>query len=1118
MGGEPVGVNSAAKRIRALSGERRAALGALLRRGSGEQYSAIPRLGQTENVPLSFGQQRLWFLDQWRPGNPAYNVPAIFPLSQPVDVEAARRTLEEIGRRHASLRTRFRVAGGEPVQDVLPNMLPEFRSVAIPAGSAREREQEIPRLVNEEIRRPFDLQHGPLFRAALFPKNQSECILVLTMHHIVADGWSVGLLFQEFKAVYGAFRNALPSPLEELPIQYTDFAIWQREYLGGNSLENQTLYWRSQLADAPILELPSTTPRRPEPTHRGALQSILIPTDLRDQLRELARAESSTMYMVLLAAFIVLMHRYTSQQDIIIGSPVAGRSRPQTERLIGFFVNTLAIRVNVGGLPSFRHCLGRVRKVVIEALAHQDLPFERLVQELKLDRDLSRNPLFQVTFQLFTGPEPANRQESTAPGPIEIEKGTSLFDLAFNLWESIRGIEGRIEYSTDLFDQGYTTRMSGHFVTLLRSIATHPDRPIAELNMLMETEREEILFRWNDTQVEIEDERCIHELVEEQAKYRPHEYAVIGGDVRLTYAELNGRANEIARRLQELGVVVETPVAVCLDRSPGLIAVLLGILKSGGAYVPIDSGYPMQRLSFMVRDSGAKVLITNEFRVPDLPAIDTQVLCIDQIAADSCDQTPRRRVARFDTLAYVIYTSGSTGTPKGVEVEHRALRNLVDWHRRTYQVVAQDRATQVASISFDAAVWEIWPHLAAGSCICIADDDTRADPDRLLSWLMEQRINLCFLPTPLAEAVLMKQLPSALSLRALLTGGDRLHCLSGRKPPFEFNNHYGPTENTVVATFAAVTAGGETRNPTIGRPISNNQIYILDVNMQPVPIGIPGEIHIGGASLARGYRNRAELTAERFVANPFDARRASRLYKSGDLARFREDGEVEFLGRTDRQLKIRGFRIEPGEVEAVLRGCPGIGEVMVTANQGAFFQQQLVAYYVWHAHKERRDLWRYLKERLPDYMIPAAFVELDSMPLTPSGKIDERALPKPLHAGTVEEKAEPRNALEEVLAGIWAEVLGVNVVGLHDNFFTDCGGHSLLSVSLVSHIREALQTDLSLRTIFEAPTIRQLAERMLAEPVEGRRIEAVAKLFLQFLDTLDEGTEGSLSGTEGVGH
>ena len=1117
MGGETPETNTPASRIEGLSSQRRAALGTLLRHSAEKKYSPIPRVDRTEGVPLSSGQQRLWFLDQWQPGNPAYNLPAIFPLPHPVDMPSVEHALNAVVRRHASLRTRFRLAAGEPVQDVLPIGHVELHRIAVASNEALHANEDLTARIRKEIRRPFDLERGQLLRAALITNSHTESHLVLTVHHIVADGWSMALLYKEFVSMYNAFRHVGSVTLADPPIQYTDFAIWQRQRLDSDVVRAQVEYWRRQLADAPILDLPTSYPRRPSPTGRGALYSFLITVELREQLKLLASRDQATTYMVLLTAFLVLLHRYTGQNDIVVGAPVAGRNRPETEQLIGFFVNTLAIRLNAGGRPAFREVLARVRKVVLEALDHQEVPFERLVHELHLERDQSRNPLFQLTFQLFMGPPFGTSSEGSPAGSISIDKGPAVFDVAFNLWESARGIEGRIEYCSDLFDESYVARMAQHYLTLLESVTQEPEQRIEKLAWLTAAEREEILVTWNNTSVAQNDARCVHELFENQAHLQPEQRAVVCGPRTLTYGALNRMANRIAHRLREIGVGLETPVGVCLQRSPDLVAAMLGVMKGGCVYVPIDVAYPGQRISAILRDCEATVLITQRSLQPELSFPGSHILYLDEWAAEASDDNPVGPHTRIDSLAYILYTSGSTGTPKGVEIEHRALRNLIDWHCRAYQIVPQDRATQIASISFDASVWEILPYLAAGACICIVDDDTRLDSRRLLEWMVAERITISFLPTPLAETVLHTPLPRALQIRALLTGGDRLRHPPGDALPFALINHYGPTENTVITTAAVVHPGTDVA-PSIGRPISNNSLYILDNNLQPLPIGVPGEIYIGGSSLARGYRNRPAMTAERFVPNPFDPLGSTRLYKTGDLARFRPDGEVEFLGRTDRQIKIRGFRVELGEIEAVLRECRGIVEALVTAHEDPVRGQQLAAYYVVRSPNDPRELREYLARRLPDYMIPATFNEVDAMPLTPNFKLDELCLTSRRHELVSDKSATPQNAIEKVLTGVWSEVLNVDTVGVHDNFFTDCGGHSLLSVSLTSRIREALQVDLSLRAIFEAPTVRQLADRLLADSTQARRVDAVARVLLHFLDKLDEEAETSMASGEDAGH
>jgi amino acid adenylation domain-containing protein len=1047
-------------------------------------------------VPLSSGQQRLWFLDQWQSGNPAYNLPTIIPLPSPVEVLFVQRALDVMMHRHASLRTKFRMAGDVPVQDVMPLARAPF--LCVNSGDF-ETPSELARKIRDEIRTSFDLQCGPLFRAVLF-RREPESLLVLTVHHIVADGWSLGVLYQEFGALYKAACAGRRAAIEELPIQYTDFAAWQRRRLEGEAMREQVGYWRQRLAGAPTLELPTTYPRRPSPSYCGALHEFLLPAEIVIKLKLMAQREHATLYMVLLSVFIALLHRYTGQSDIVVGAPVAGRSRPETERLVGFFVNTLALRVNTSEKPSFQELLARVRKTLLEALDHQDVPFERLVQELQLDRDLSRNPLFQVTFQLFTGPGRETAAETSSGGPISIDKGTAVFDLAFNLWESPRGIEGRIEYSTDLFDEGFAGRMAQHYITMVQSVAHRQDESIDALELLTPEEKHQILVEWNQTRTEPANRLCAHEMFEHHALTHPERPAVTYQGRLVHYGALNLWADGIARHLRRLGIETSDAVGVCLPRSPELMAAMLGVMKAGGAYVPIDAALPAHRVSLTLRDCGARAAITCRSLEASVSGHTSRTLLIED-----CEHRREASAASRSqpgSLAYILYTSGSTGSPKGVEVEHGALSNLIDWHVRAYDVRPEDRATQMASISFDASIWEILPYLASGACVYIVDDDTRLDPVRLLECIKEKGINISFVPTPLAESLLQMELPPGLKLRTVLTGGDRLRHVPTRSLPFQFVNHYGPTENAVVATSAIMDARSAIP-PAIGRPISNNFIYILDDNLQPVPIGVPGQICIGGKSLARGYRNRPQLTAETFVPNPFDRAGSTRLYKTGDRARFREDGEIEFLGRNDRQVKIRGFRIEPGEIEAALVAYPGIVEAHVGTLDDPIRGGQLCAYYVTNLPVIKQQLREHLTSHLPDYMVPSSFCEVQAIPLTPNFKVDEPGLRAHLQERVEKEDGEPRNTVETVLAGLWSEVLHIERIGVHEDFFTDCGGHSLLAVSLASRIREALQVDLTLRSLFEAPTIRQFADRLLEDPRDGARIQTVAALLLQFLETTE---------------
>jgi amino acid adenylation domain-containing protein len=898
--------------------------------------------------------------------------------------------------------------------------------------------------------------------------------------------------------------------LPELPVQYADYAAWQREWLQGERLEAELGYWKAQLEGAPtVLDLPTDRPRPPHQTYRGSTLELSLSQDLTDALKSLGQVEECTLFMTLLAAFGVMLHRYTGQDDILVGSPIANRNRAEIEGLIGFFVNTLVLRTRMEDNPSFLDVLRQVRETTLGAYAHQDIPFEMLVDTLQPQRDMSRSPLFQVMFALQNAPQEPLMLPGLTFSPLEVDGRTAKFDLTLSLVEVGRGLEGIVEYNTDLFEAATISRLAGHLKMLLESVVSNPDQRIAEIALLPQVERHQLLVDWNTTGTVYPREACVHKLFEAQTKRTPDATALVFRDWYLTYGELNRRANQLAHHLQGLGVRPETPVCICVERSLEMVMGLLGILKAGGAYVPLDPAYPQERLAFMLEDTQSPVLLTQRALVEGLPKHDAHVICLD---AD-WETIARQREENLDNgalvgnPAYAIYTSGSTGQPKGVLVEHNSLLNLTFWHQGAFAISHLDRATQVAGLAFDASVWELWPYLTLGASIHIPLEETRTAPEQLRDWLLIERISISFLPTPLAEAILSLDWPQRASLRTLLTGGERLYRYPNPALPFELVNNYGPTENTVVASSGLVRSGQQAEvTPAIGHPVANNQIYILDPYMHPVPLGVAGELCIGGDSLARGYLNRPELTAEAFIPNPFpspggDARRAreggGRLYRTGDLARYRSDGNIEFLGRTDRQVKIRGFRIELGEIEAVLTQHPAVRETVALAREDTPGDKRVVAYVVASDGEEPsvQDLRGFLGERLPGYMIPAAFVMLEELPLTPNGKMDRRALPAPkgTRPGLEQTYVAPRTPGEEALAGIWGEVLGLEQVGVYDNFF-ELGGHSLLATQVISRVRYAFQVELPVRALFEAPTVAALGQVVLELQMEKVGEEAYQML------------------------
>ncbi|HWN45428.1 MAG TPA: amino acid adenylation domain-containing protein, partial [Thermoanaerobaculia bacterium] len=944
----------------------------------------IPRMGA---IPLSFAQERLWFLDQMEPGSAAYNMPFGARLDGELDIAAFGRALTGIMQRHEALRTTFQGGSdGRPVQVIAP-----ATPLALPVIDLTGHPGEAQGLLAAEARRPFDLSRGPLLRVLLLRLAPQSHVALVVQHHIVSDGWSIGVFLRELSALYEGSR------LPELPVQYADYAVWQRSWL---TIDAQLAWWRERLAGAPqVLELPADRPRPPVRSLHGDELAVRLPAGLVHDLEALGRREGATLFMVLLAAFQALLQRYTGQDDLLVGSPVAGRGSRGLEPLIGFFVNDLVLRADLSGNPGFPAFLARVRNGALAAYAHQDVPFERLVEELRPERDRSRPPLVQVMLALQNAPLPEPRLGPVTMTQVEVGTGTAKLDLALSLRETVEGLVGGLEYNADLFDPATVARLLANFETLLRGIATAPQRRLSDLPLLTGAERR-LLAAWNDTAGSVE--HLAPQLFWEWVERTPEALAASAGGERVTYAELGRRARRLASRLRALGVGPESVVALCMEPGIQSLTGMLGVLAAGGAYLPLDPSHPPERRAFMVADAGAGLVLTRD----------------EPWSAEEEHVAP----VLADALAYVIYTSGSTGRPKGVAVPHRGLANLVDWHRRTYAVTSADRASVLAGPAFDASVWEVWPYLASGASVHFPAAETRAKPEALLRWLAAEGITLCFLPTPLAEACLGETTPVGLALRAVLTGGDRLRFPPPPGLPFVLVNHYGPTESSVVATAGAVAPGGETV-PTIGRPIANTRVHLLDRWLNRVPLSVPGELHIAGAGLARGYLGAPGMTAEAFIPDPFSTRPGARLYQTGDLAHWLPGGEIEFLGRLDHQVKVRGFRIELGEIEAVLLTHPEVREAAVLAREG-----RLVAY----LSGDPQELRAWLGVRLPDYMVPSAFVVLPSLPLTGNGKIDRRAL-ETIEVLPEREALALRTPVEELLAGIWAELLNVERIGPHDD-------------------------------------------------------------------------------------
>jgi amino acid adenylation domain-containing protein len=1033
-------------------------------------------------LPLSFAQQRLWFLDQLDPGSSAYNLPAAVRLRGGLDAEALRASFNEVLKRHEVLRTNFQMIGGRVVQVLSPYKPLSLQVTDLSGLFEPAREEEARRLATLEAQRPFNLSNGPMLRVSLLRLSQSEHVLLLTMHHIAADGWSMGILISEVASLYEAFTHGQPLPLKELPVQYSDYALWQCEWLQGEILDQQIAYWKEQLAGAPaVLDLPSDHPRPPVQTFSGAHQVFELPAALRDHLKELSRREGVTLFMTLLASFQALLYRYTAQDDICVGTPVAGRNRPEIEKLIGFFINTLVLRGDLSGNPRFNELLNRIQKICLGAFAHQDLPFEKLVEELRPERAVSHTPLFQVMFALQSAGLSEIKLGNLALSTVEFEQGTAKFDLTLSVEETEQGLKAVFEYNTDLFEAMTITRMVGHWHTMLEGIAAHPERRLSELPLLTEVEKRQVLFEWNDTEAAYPADVCFHHLFETQAQRNPDAVALTFEDEQLSYGELNRWANQVGHYLRSSGIGPETLVGLCLEPSFEMIASLLGVLKVGAAFLPLNPNYPPERLAFMLEDAQVSVILTQERLLKLLTPLRVRAICVDnerEIFESACgDDLPGDAMA--DNLAYVIYTSGSTGRPKGTLLAHRGLCNLAT-QADVFKISAGSRLLQFASLSFDASVCEIAMSLTTGATLCLyRRTDSSFDSANLVEVARRQNVNTAIFPPSVLNALSSADFPT---LRTIISGGESCpaETVARWSPGRLFFNAYGPTEITVCSSMTRCDSD-EHVAPPIGRPLRNVSSYILDQYSNPVPVGVAGELHIGGVGLARGYLNQPGLTAEKFIPDGLSGKSGVRLYKTGDLARFRADGQIEYLGRLDHQVKVRGYRIELGEIEATLRLHPQVRDALALAREDMPGDKRVVAYLISKPGVvfERDELRRFLSEKLPDYLIPSAFVLMDEWPLTPSGKIDRSALPKPeMPKGHRTRNSEqPRALTEEMLAGIWAEVLGVESVGVNDNFF-ELGGHSLLATQVISRLRETFGIEFPLRKLFEHPTVESLASSL----------------------------------------
>ena len=1103
----------------ALYDQRRALLRKLLREEgfrASDTDQIVPR-EQGDPAPLSFAQQRLWFLQQLEPESYVYNIPVALRIQGPLDVAALADAINQVICRHDSLRTTFKTVNGQTVQLVNPPFRVHLSPEAVQLSNETSREKEIANLANQELRYTFDLTEGPLIRARLLRFAEADHVLMLTMHHIVADGWSIGVFLRDLGAYYGSSQARQPD-LPELRIQYADFAAWQRHEKHKALLAAQLAYWKHQLAGTPSrLELPMDRPRPERSAFRGANIPFLVSRQLQERLTLLGQNEGATLFMVLLAAFNILLYRYSGQDDIAVGTPVAQRNRPETEDLIGFFVNTLVLRTQLSGELTFRELLGRAREVSLGAFAHQDLPFEKLVEELHPQRSLGHSPLFQVMLDLQNAPMEMKQIDGVLLSLVPVETETAKFDLTLTFSQTGEGLDAALEYSTELFDEATARRIVANFLILLQGIAEHPDTKIDLLPLLAETEKQKLLVEWNDTRLDYTERIPVHHVFEQQAQRRPSAIAVVCANEALSYEQLNRRANQLARCLQHSGAAPGDSIGICLERSAEMPLAVLAVLKAGCTYVPLDPSYPAERLAFMMRDAQLQAIVTNYTLLPRIPQTAAQIICLDShndaIANESEENLPR--IALLDHPAYVIYTSGSTGKPKGVVISQRNLAHSTN-ARMAYYTEPLGAFLWLPSFSFDSSVAGLFWTLCRGGRLIIPEEGSHQDLAYLGQLIARYSVSHLLCLPSLYRLLLEQEDRRLTSLRLAIVAGepcptDLADLHRRRLPQALLFNEYGPTEATVWSTVYDLRDIAAGNAIPIGRPIANTRLYILDRHLQPVPIGASGELYIGGEGVSQGYLNQVELTAERFIPDPFSRERGARLYRTGDLARYRQNGDIEFLGRTDFQAKVRGYRIELLEIELALAQHPSVQQAvaLVAGNQLKGFvtlKPQNSA--------SASELRSHLKNKLPDYMVPNSFVLLEAFPLNTNGKIDRNALaamesPKPEHE---HEFVAPRTALEHVLAGIFSSVLGIDRVGLLDNFF-ELGGHSLMATQVASRVRESLGIDLPLRRIFERPAVGALATAILGDAPDRLRIERVAELLLQFSQVSDEQAEELLAQT-----
>jgi amino acid adenylation domain-containing protein len=1094
------GAKALNNRLAELSPERRALFDLLLAEEAAAQSASdsVKRRGYQEIAPLSYGQERLWFLQQLMPEAALFSLTSAWRLREEVDPATFETSLNEVVRRHETLRTTFSVRQGEPVQVIAPHRAVAMSFRDLRPLEAMTRDAATAEIATEESQYCFDLEHGPLLRATLVRLADDDHLVIVTMHHIITDGWSMSVFWNELSTIWRAQSSGRTSALPPPELQFGDVAAWERESLQGSRLTRLLAYWREQLRDLSPLEFPLDFPRPPVPSGRGAATYLAIPRSLTEQVRHLSYEAGTTLFMTLLAAFQALLHRYTGQDDIVVGTYTANRTRAEFEDVIGFFVNPLVLRASFEETSTFRSLLEQVRQTALDAYAHQELPFARLVQELSPERDLSRNPLFQFAFQMLNAPDMGSTETPTESDEPDVPREAAVLDLTCTVWENTSGIGLEFEYNTDVFTQHTIEDFSQHYVTLLDQLVSAPDRPLGTVSLITDEVRQRLLEEWNETTSDLPDRPSLIEMFDEQVAVNPERTAVIGTDGAISYRDLGGSIARLASQLQRLGVGPETRVGVCLHRSPDLVVALLAILRLGGVYVPLDPAHPRDRLDYMMSDAELEVLVTSSRARRALPRVLDRTVAIDSDEASEAEDIRPPAPAGYapGSTAYVIYTSGSTGLPKGVAVPCVQLVNRMRWMWQEYPFGPTEVACQKTSVGFVDSMWELLGALLTGSPTVIVPDEDVRDLEALVEALNRHGVTRIWVVPSLLREMLLSVPDLRLRLPALrfwVSSGEQLprdlvDMFEERLPGADLYNLYGTSE-VWDATWCKVSGADPDAPVSIGLPIANTQAYVLDDLMEPVPVGAVGELYIGGLGLARGYIGQPSLTAAAFLPNPFSHEPGQRLYRTGDLARHQHDGSIILLGRRDTMVKLRGHRIETSEIEVCLAQSDLMRRAVVVLREdavlGSVQEPRLVAYVQLErpesivdqnvAARMRTDLRR----MLPEYMIPAVFMVVTEFPTTASGKVDRRALPAPpsTRAQVRTPFVAPRTAVETQLAELWAELLGIDHVGIRDNFF-ELRGHSLLGIRMIARVRDAFNAEVPLRAVFESPTVAELALRI----------------------------------------